>query len=312
MGFDFSETGRDYDSLRHAKSHQTLKEREEITVAQASEELIATGKISEVLAVIGGGKEATVLLAREKATHDLVCAKVFRYYTGTIRKRMQGTHHIMANDMAALAARQEYWNLEELHKAGIPVPRPRLILDNILVMDFISNGIQADKPAPLLRDVDLFKWGDPMEYFSEAIEILARMFLDASYVHGDYSEHNLMLANGRLITMDVSQSVQYNQNTNTNTPLRIKISSAVDYLRVDIFNTVQFFRRKYRLEADAEEICAQILAELPEKLRSFLDQAPMGDPYIEYAGEIYEGKARYRNESKRLRASRKREFRRHN
>ena len=306
IGFDFSKNGINFDSIAQNRLFKSKFQLKEITVAQAKQELLATQKIEKVLKVIGGGKEATVLLAQEKDTGDLVCAKVFRYYTSTIRKRMQGTRHISANGMANIAASQEYWNLDGLYKAGIPVPKPRLLLNNITIMDFIGADENELVPTPLLREVDLRNYGDPEEIFYESIGLLADMFLKAHYIHGDYSDHNLLIKKEGLITMDVSQSVQYNQKTYINTPVRIRIDQAVEMLRVDIENINQAFRKNYRLHVNTEEVLQEILNDLPEHLQAYLGRSGEIPFYSEgfYAPEIYQGKEQERNDGVRKRSNR--------
>jgi len=306
IGFDFSKDGLDFDSISQNRQFKSNFQLKEITVAQAKEQLLATKKIAKVLKVIGGGKEATVLLAQEKDTGELVCAKVFRYYTSTIKKRLQGTHHISANGMAGIAASQEYWNLYELHKAGIPVPKPRLLLNNITIMDFIGSDYDKTVPAPLLRDVDVRQFGDPEEIFHESIGLLADMFIKAHYIHGDYSDHNLLITKKGLITMDVSQSVQYNQKTFINTPVRIRIDQAVDMLLVDIENINKAFRRNYRLQINSDEILQEIIKELPQHLQNYLgnsDGIPIHSEGF-YAPEIYLGKEQVRRDGVRKRSNR--------
>ncbi|UYP47006.1 hypothetical protein NEF87_003291 [Candidatus Lokiarchaeum ossiferum] len=306
IGFDFSKDGINFDSIAQNRLFKSKFQLKEITVAQAKEQLLATQKIDKVLKVIGGGKEATVLLAQEKDTGDLVCAKVFRYYTSTIRKRLQGTRHISENGMAGIAASQEYWNLDGLYKAGIPVPKPRLLLNNIAIMDFISSEEDETVPAPLLRDVDIRNYGNPEEIFYESIGLLADMFLKAHYIHGDYSDHNLLIKKEGLITMDVSQSVEYNQKTFINTPVRIRIDHAVDMLRVDIENINQAFRKNYRLHMNTEEVLKEILDELPQNLQSYLGRTEDIPFYSEgfYAPEIYAGKEQVRQTGVRKRSKR--------
>ncbi|MFQ5979138.1 MAG: RIO1 family regulatory kinase/ATPase [Candidatus Heimdallarchaeota archaeon] len=179
--------------------------------------------------------------------------------------------------MATIAAKQEYWNLVEMHSAAVPVPKPQFRTENILIMDFITANGHNTAPAPLLRDVNLKKAGfDVEDVLYEAIDILAEIFLKAHYIHGDYSEHNLMITNpgpgtteNGLITMDVSQSVQYNQKTFIETPERIRIDKAVDLLETDLFNLNLHFQKKYRRYVDATEVCEQIIQDLPPKLREF-------------------------------------------
>lgn len=305
IGFDFSKDGLDIDSLsqnRHFKS----KSRKEVTVGQAKADLLQLDYIEKVLKVIGAGKEATVLLAQEKRTGDLVCAKVFRYYTSTIRKRLQGTHHISENGMAGIAANQEYWNLFEMYKTGLPVPKPRLLSKNIAIMDFIASEGDPTVPAPLLRDVDLRIHGDPEEFFYESIGLLADMFLKAYYIHGDYSDHNLLFTKQGLITMDVAQSVQYNQKTFVDTPVRIRIDKAVDMLRVDIENINQTFLRNYRLQINTEDVLQEIVQDLPSHLQDYLKKSEGIPVYSEgfYAPEIYRGKEEERQAGVRKRSNR--------
>ncbi len=306
IGYDFSKNGLDFDAISQNRHYRSKFQVKEITVAEAQKELLATQEIEKVLKVIGGGKEATVLLAQEKETGDLVCAKVFRYYTSTIRKRLQGTRHISESGMAGIAASQEYWNLYELYKAGINVPQPRKLLNNIVIMDFVASHEDDNVPAPLLRDIDIRKFGDPEELFYESINILADMFLKANYIHGDYSDHNLMVTNDGLITMDVSQAVQYNPKTYIHTPVRIRIDQAVEMLWVDIENINQAFRKNYRLEMQTDDVLTSIIQSLPEHLQVFLEKSndiPVNS-YRFYTPEICRGKEAVRQEGVQKRRKR--------
>ena len=268
-----------------------------MTVAGAKSHLLGTGKVERVHAVIGGGKEATVLLA-ENASGELICAKVFRYFTSTIRKRLQGTIHILASDMAMLAAKQEYWNLYDMAK-HCPVPKPLSLVGNIILMEFISDGsISSMTPAPLIRDVDLTPF-DPEEILYTSLDILAQIFLKVRMIHGDFSEHNLMIQpnNGKIFTMDVSQSVEYNSKTFIGTGIRIRIDRAMHMLETDINNINQYFKRIYRIGVDPEEVMKNIKEELPTKLQDFLTEKTMEI----YPGELnpsdsYYGKRQSRNQ----------------
>ncbi|MFW9991660.1 MAG: RIO1 family regulatory kinase/ATPase [Candidatus Odinarchaeota archaeon] len=272
FGFDKRRQGaRSFDEHRRSRQAESKSHLKEIRIAEAKAQLLSTEKIDEVLGLLGGGKEATVLLARESQSSDYVCAKVFRYYTSTIRKRLRGTRHVTEEDMANLAARQEYWNLTEMYDAGIPVPKPRHLIGNIVVMDYISVD-DNQVPAPLLREVDLTENHDPEDMLFEALDILADLFLNIQFIHGDYSEHNLMVTQNGLVTMDVSQSVQYNQKTFIETQVRIRIDRAVNLLETDIHNVNQYFQKRYRLSVDPVEIKEEIIQELPEHLQDFLTE----------------------------------------
>ncbi|MFX0086800.1 MAG: RIO1 family regulatory kinase/ATPase [Candidatus Hodarchaeota archaeon] len=279
----------------HQKREISSPQIREIRITEAKTQLLETGEINKILAVIGGGKEATVLLV-ENSKGKLVCAKVFRFFTSTIKKRLQGTSHITASDMAALAAKQEFWNLSEMKNCA-PVPKPYLLLKNIVIMEFIAKNKGSITPAPLLKDIDLTVF-DPEEIFHESIDILAQLFLQGKFIHGDYSEHNLMVTQkGSLITMDVSQSVQYNTKTFTNTPIRIRIDRAVKMLETDIKNINKYFKRIYRISIDPKEVSETITKELPQKLQDFLTEKTMEIyPSTLYSSEVYIGKEQYRDQ----------------
>ncbi|MHA1228859.1 MAG: RIO1 family regulatory kinase/ATPase domain-containing protein, partial [Candidatus Hodarchaeales archaeon] len=106
----------------------------------------------------------------------------------------------------------------------------------------------------------------------ESIDILANLFIKAHFIHGDYSEHNLLFTEKRgLITIDVSQSVQYNYKTFVETPIRIRLDYAIELLKNDLYNISKYFRRCYNIGIDIDEVCSEIIHELPSKLQSFLE-----------------------------------------
>lgn len=304
LGFKFSKDGRQFDEYRQQRSKSSQLQIKEIRLVEARDELLSLKEIDKVIYAIGAGKEATVLLARETKTKDLVCAKVFRYFTSTIRKRLQGTKHISKMGMAYIVAKQEYWNLVELYNAQVPVPRPRYLLDNIVIMDFINLQEGIYQPAPLLSEIDINLFGDPEEILYEAIEILAKMFLEAKFIHGDYSDHNLMITENGLVTMDVSQSVPYNEKTFIKTPTRIKIDKAVQLLQIDLNNLINSFK-KYRISMDAEYVCKEIVKELPDKLQSFLKNSNKINPFSHNTLDSYNAKELYRQQSVLERSGRK-------
>ena len=183
-----------------------------------------------------------------------------------------------------------------MHK-HVQVPKPLRLLGNIVIMNFISKKEGSQTPAPLLRDIDLSPY-DPEELLYESIDILAQLFLQGNFIHGDYSEHNLMLTQkGNLITMDVSQSVQYNTKTFVETPVRIRIDRAVKLLKADINNINQFFRRTYRLAIDPKEVIKEIINELPSKHQDYLTEKIMEIyPSELISTEVPLGKELYRDE----------------
>ena len=291
LGYDrFGKRAKDREE---EKFHKITKKRElhEVRIVEAKQQLLSTTEISKIHSIIGAGKEATVLLAID-AQEQFVCAKVFRFFTSTIKKRLKGTIHLFPENMASIAAKQEYWNLKEMYDKGIPVPQPIKQKDNILIMEFISDIDNNETPAPLVRDITL---ADPTETLYDAVDILADLFLKARFIHGDYSEYNLMVGK-QLITMDVSQSVQYNQKTFINTPIRIRIDRAVDLLKTDLMNLNRYFQRRYKVAFNTEEVLESIVNELPLKLQNFLKERTLEIyPGELFSTEVLHGKQSHRN-----------------
>jgi serine/threonine-protein kinase RIO1 len=221
-----------------------------------------------------------------------------------IKKSLQGS---LRSDTANAAAKNEYWNLFDMYSAGVPVPRPRKLIQNAVIMDFISNPYDPEKPAPILSDIDIRANSDPEEILHEAINILAKIFLNAHYVHGDYSDYNLLVGKDGLVTMDVTQSIQYNQKTFTNTPVRIRIDSAFNIFKTDLHNLNKCFEKKYRISIDEKSVCDEIQRELPKKLQVFLNKASpirsssQYSPELRYLKQLDREQARFQRSKKKHR-----------
>lgn len=115
-----------------------------------------------------------------------------------------------------------------MFEAGISVPKPIAVYENILVMEFI--GVDG-KPAPLLKDLDL-SLEELKEVFNYLVEDLRKMVLKARLVHGDFSEYNVMVWEGKHYIIDVSQAVSLDH------------PNALEYLLRDLANIVKFFSKQ--------------------------------------------------------------------
>lgn len=116
----------------------------------------------------------------------------------------------------------------KMFEAGVSVPRPLAVHENILVMDFIGHeGV----PAPLLKDVEL-NLDELEEIFKCLVDDLRKMVSKARLVHGDFSEYNVMVWDRRHYIIDVSQAVT------------LEHPNALEYLVRDLTNLVKFFSRR--------------------------------------------------------------------
>jgi RIO kinase 1 len=121
-------------------------------------------------------------------------------------------------------AQKEYLNLVRMQDAGVRVPTPARVEDNVLVMEYIGDDTM---PAPLLRNVTL---DDPRAVLNELIVNL-RAMRKAKLVHADLSEYNLLFWDGHVVVIDVGQSVPLDH------------PRAEEWFHRDIGNIAHFFHR---------------------------------------------------------------------
>jgi len=193
--------------------------------------LINRGVLSELGGVVSAGKESRVYhglaAGREVAVKIYLTANaefrrgMARYILGD--QRFKGVKRDVRSLIQAWA-RKEYVNLQEMARVGIPVPQPIHVERNILVMGFIGLGGER---APLLKEAIV---EDPGALYKELMGIVETMVVKAGLVHGDLSEFNVMMWEGRPVIFDVSQSVPVSH------PL------AKSLLERDVSNINKYFR----------------------------------------------------------------------
>jgi RIO kinase 1 len=213
-------------------------------------QMINRNVVSEINGCISTGKEANVYHAvtinddaEQTAQHRAI--KVYktailvfkdrdRYITGEHRFR-QGYQRSSNRAMVKLWAEKEMRNLKRLYAAGIPCPEPVYLRSHVLVMGFL--GDKKGYPAPRLKDFSFTgdedeqhdKW---LECYLTCISLIRMMYQTCKLVHGDLSEYNMLYWKNKLYFIDVSQSVEHDH------------PRSLEFLRMDIKNVGDFFRRK--------------------------------------------------------------------
>jgi RIO kinase 1 len=205
--------------------------------------LINSDLISEVDGCISTGKEANVYHAtRYNDDQAERCAiKIYKtsilhfkdrakYISGEHRFRKHQKHNSRA--MVKLWAEKEFRNLKRLQQAKIPCPEAIHLNNNVLVMSFL--GDSKGYPAPRLKNVEIDndaeeKW---WEIYLTTLKYMRMMYRECELVHGDLSEYNMLYLENQLYIIDVSQSVEDDH------------PHALEFLRQDIKNVKDFFRRK--------------------------------------------------------------------
>ena len=198
--------------------------------------LIKQGHFDELAGCISTGKEANVYFG-VKNDGTQVAVKIYKtsilgfrdrdeYVEGEFRFR-HGYCKSNPRKMVSLWAEKEQRNLNRLSRAGIPCPLALVCKRNVLVMSLAG---ESGRAAPRLKDVvEDLDWGD---IYKQVILSVRKMFQQCKLVHGDLSEYNMLLENGTVIIIDVSQSV------GTDHP------RSLEFLKRDCFNVNQFFTRK--------------------------------------------------------------------
>lgn len=202
--------------------------------------LMNTGVIDAFDFPISTGKEGTVFRARCRNT--LIAVKIYRITTATFRSiskhLMYDAQKNVRRDRRSIIfawALREFTNLRKLHRAGVRVPEPLAREGNVIVMEYIGTEVQ---PAPLLKDTEIH---NAEKLFNTIREYLRRMYCTARLVHSDLSPYNILVHRQEPVIIDVGQTV------GTDHPM------AMTFLRRDITNITQFFRKFISVDEDELE-----------------------------------------------------------
>ncbi|KAL4785415.1 RIO1 family-domain-containing protein [Aspergillus varians] len=236
---------RGADKADRATSEQVLDPRTRMILLQ----MINRNIVSEIHGCLSTGKEANVYHAMLQPEDDFDAPPIHRaikvyktsilvfkdrdkYVTGEYRFR-QGYNKSNNRSMVKVWAEKEMRNLRRIHAAGIPSPEPINLRLHVLVMGFIGNSKGVG--APRLKDVE-FNIPDPdakwRELYIEMLGYMRVLYQTCHLVHADLSEYNTLYHNNKLYVIDVSQSVEHDH------------PRSLEFLRMDIKNVSDFFRRK--------------------------------------------------------------------
>jgi len=196
-------------------------------------ELMNKGEIEDISGVLKSGKESRIYLGRAPDGRRLAI-KIYLTVSSEFRKGM--LPYIMGDprfknvrkDSRHLVyawAQKEYKNLSAAHDAGVRVPRPITVKNNILLMEFIGS---EEGNAPLMKEIEM---KNPARVFQKILADVKRLYRKARLVHGDLSEYNIMIWKGQPIIFDLSQSVP------------LEHPNSREFLLRDLENLHQYFKK---------------------------------------------------------------------
>jgi RIO kinase 1 len=221
---------------------------------QSLESLYDQQLITDVLALVKGGKEASVYCctAHESTGESVLAAKVYRprmfrqlRNDGMYR---QGRDLIMADgvrlngsddrEMRAVAKNtafgksvkhtswlmHEYTTLNTLYQAGAAVPRPWAIGNNTILMAYIGD---EDIAAPMLNTVRLEP--DEVEPLFDEVMRNVELLLQHGLIHGDLSAYNILYWDGVITLIDFPQVADVRSNPDAHFILQRDIVRICEY-----------------------------------------------------------------------------------
>ncbi|MBN1309995.1 MAG: hypothetical protein JXB30_01160 [Anaerolineae bacterium] len=210
--------------------------------------------ITDVLALIKGGKEASVYRCRAHPSTglDLVAAKVYRprkfrslsndavYRDGRTVLNENGKEIKATDERVMRAFRQrtgfglrvahtswvmhEYTTIEKLHEQGGAVPQPILSAENAILMSYHGDENVA---APTLHEIDLER--DEAERLFDEVMRNIEMLLALGWVHGDLSAYNILYWEGEIVLIDFPQVVNCHGNDHARAILERDVARVCDY-----------------------------------------------------------------------------------
>jgi RIO kinase 1 len=210
------------------------------------------GLITNVVGVIGDGKEATVYCCEADPSTgvELLAAKVYRAqkFRAFERATLYAGERVVLDKRAARAMKArskagkrmahhawiewEWETLCRLHDAGVSVPKPIARSEDAILMTYIGN---EEGPAPQLRHVEL-DLATAREVWDRLLGDV-ELFLDCHLVHGDLSAYNVLFDGRRAWIIDLPQSVDLHAS-----------HDGYERLRRDVRNLETYFAR-YSLSA---------------------------------------------------------------
>lgn len=185
--------------------------------------LYERGKLEEILWRHQQGKEATVYVGRGPL--GLVAAKIYTdirlrsfrndrvYRDGRYISHQRTERAIEARTQFGISAQQALWieeefkQLQQLHAAGLPVPRPIDRAGAVVLMEFLGSEEGA---APRLAEAHL-EGHEVQQAFQQSVQILASL-VRLGKAHGDFSTFNLLWWQERVWAIDFPQVVEMEHN----------------------------------------------------------------------------------------------------
>ncbi len=207
------------------------------------QKLIDDGVIDDVRARLMSGKEASVFIVERGG--ELLAAKVYkareqRTFKATASYTEGRNQTRNSRDKRAMGKRTSYgkglvessWRdmefaaLQDAYQAGVRVPQPYLLYDDVLLMELLVD--EAGAPAPRLADFELEP--EVATLLHREIYGQVRLLLSCGKIHGDLSAFNVLVAKDGPTLIDLPQVVDASANNSAQEILRRDLGNVTEHL----------------------------------------------------------------------------------
>ena len=227
------------------KGRKTLNEVLDKSTVMTLYKMITAGTISRVDGTVGAGKESLLFLGAD-TDNTPIALKIYLISTSNFKKRVryiQGDPRFSkfrksTRSIVYLWAQKEFKNLTVAIQAGVRVPKPIRVSNNVLAMEFIGKD---NTPAPILLNCTV----DEHDY-NQAITIIQQLYNKGGLVHGDFSEYNIFKTQEGLVLFDLGSAVDRRH------------ASAMSFLHRDINNINRFFAKRNIMTKDVNTVLGEM------------------------------------------------------
>ncbi len=211
--------------------------------------LMNRGIFDELHGVVSTGKEANVFRASDCDGKSLAI-KIYRISTSDFRTkwqylagdpRFQSIRRTQRHVVHAWAKR-EYKNLQLAIAAGVHVPKPLVVLQNVMAMEFLG---EEGLPYPRMKDSPP---ENPESALEELLSAVRNLYREAKLVHADLSEYNVLVTPEPIL-------IDFSMATNVQNP------AADEWLQRDVHNLIKYFRKLGADVREADELLVEIRGE---------------------------------------------------
>ncbi len=216
--------------------------------------LVEKNIISQLGPILGKGKESDVYSCMDD-DENIYALKIYRIGRTSFknikkfRSILGERTHFSWLYVNRLAAKKEYRALEKIHKLNLSTPKPIGYNRHIIVMEYLRG-----KELVYYKDID-----DPLFIFKKIINQMILIYQKANMIHGDLGEFNVIIdEKGNILIIDWLQWIPSEH------------PNAHSILKRDMENLCTYFKKKFRIKTDVNEILSSFYQKKRKRKKKLL------------------------------------------